>query len=53
MITNNEQDKQLPNELTSTFKELNVLKNLRKAGITKTFRFSYGYLFQLIFLLDL
>jgi hypothetical protein len=36
MISNNGQTKQLPNELTSTFKELQVLKHLRKAGITKS-----------------
>ena len=30
MISNNGQNKQLPNELTSTFKELQVLKHLRK-----------------------
>ncbi|MEH7356190.1 transposase [Neobacillus drentensis] len=51
MISNNGQNKQLPNELTSTFKELQVLKHLRKAGITKTFGFSCGFLFQLIFCL--
>lgn len=51
MITNQDQNKQLPNELTSTFKELKVLKHLRKAGITKSFGFSCGYLFQLIFCL--
>lgn len=51
MITNNDQNKQLPNELTSTFKELQVLKHLRKAGITRSFGFSCGYLFQLIFCL--
>ena len=51
MISNNGQNKQLPNELTSTFKELQVLKHLRKAGITKSFGFSCGYLFQLIFCL--
>lgn len=51
MITNKGQDKQLPNELTSTFKELKVLKHLRKAGITKSFGFSCAYLFQLIFCL--
>ncbi|SEN67539.1 hypothetical protein SAMN05192533_11741 [Mesobacillus persicus] len=43
MITNNDQTKQLPNELTSTFKELQVLKHLRKAGITKSFGFSCAY----------
>jgi hypothetical protein len=51
MITNNDQNKQLPNELTSTFKELQVLKHLRKAGITKSFGFSCAYLFQIIFCL--
>jgi hypothetical protein len=51
MIANNDQNKQLPNELTSTFKELQVLKHLRKAGITKSFGFSCAYLFQLIFCL--
>jgi hypothetical protein len=51
MITNNDQNKQLPNELTSTFKELHVLKHLRKAGITKSFGFSCAYLFQVIFCL--
>lgn len=51
MIANNEQNKQLPNELKSTFKELELLKHLRKAGITKSFGYSCGYLFQLIFCL--
>jgi hypothetical protein len=51
MIANNDQNKQLPNELTATFKELNILKHLRKAGITKSFGFSCAYLFQLIFCL--
>ena len=51
MITNKGQNKQLPNELTCTFIELQVLKHLRKAGITKSFGFSCGFLFQLIFCL--
>jgi hypothetical protein len=51
MIANNYQNKQLPNELESTFKELKILKHLRKAGITKSFGFSCAYLFQLIFCL--
>ena len=51
MITNNDQNKQLPNELTSTFKELQVFKHLRKAGITKSVGFSCAYLFQVIFCL--
>ena len=49
MITDYNQNKQLPNELSLTFKELNVLKHLRKAGITKSFGFSCSYLFKLIF----
>ncbi|WP_209125865.1 transposase, partial [Alkalihalobacillus sp. BA299] len=51
MISNNDQTKQLPNEIKSTFKELQVFKHLRKAGITKSFGFSCAYLFQLIFCL--
>jgi len=51
MITDNNQNEQLSDELNSTFKELKVLKHLRKAGITKSFGFSCSYLFQLIFCL--
>ncbi|MDW8518582.1 IS4 family transposase, partial [Priestia flexa] len=51
MIANHDQSKQLPNEIKSTFKELKVLKHLRKAGITKAFGFTCAYLFQLIFCL--
>lgn len=51
MIANNDQNKQLPSEIKSTFKELNVSKHLRNAGITKSFGFSCAYLFQLIFCL--
>ncbi len=40
MIANNAQNKQLPNELKSAFKELGILKHLRNAGITKGFGFS-------------
>lgn len=36
MITDNNQNKQLSNELTLIFKELTVLKHLRKAGITNS-----------------
>lgn len=39
MITNNDQDKQLSNEIKSVFKELNVLKHLRDAGTAKSFEF--------------
>lgn len=51
MITKNSQNKQLPNEIATTFKELKVLKHLRKAGITKSFGFTSGFLFQIIFTL--
>lgn len=51
MIANHEQNKQLPNELNSVFKELKMLQHLRKAGITKSFGFTCSYLFQLIFCL--
>jgi hypothetical protein len=51
MIAKKYPNKQLPNELESTFKELKILKHLRKAGITKSFGFSCAYLFQLIFCL--
>ncbi|WP_058306276.1 IS4 family transposase [Gracilibacillus massiliensis] len=51
MIANNDQNNQLPNELSSTFKELDVYKHLRKAGITKSVGFTCAYLFQLIFCL--
>lgn len=51
MIANNDQNNQLPNELSSTFKELDVFKHLRKAGITKSVGFTCAYLFQMIFCL--
>ena len=51
MIANNGQNNQLPNELSSTFKELDMFKHLRKAGITKSVGFTCAYLFQLIFCL--
>ena len=49
MIVKNDMNKQLPNEMQSTFKELKVLKHLRHAGITKSFVYTYAYIFQLIF----
>ncbi|WP_251459530.1 IS4 family transposase, partial [Weizmannia agrestimuris] len=49
MIAKNSLNNQLPNEIKSTFKELNVLKHLRIAGITKSFGFSCAYIFQLTF----
>jgi hypothetical protein len=51
MITNKDPKNQLPTELKSAFNELNILKHLRNAGITKGFGFSCAYLFQLIFCL--
>ena len=51
MITNNDQHKQLPKEINSTFKELNILKHLRNAGISKSLGFSCAYIFKLIFCL--
>lgn len=51
MIANNDQNKQLPNEIKSAFKDLKILKHLRTAGITKSFGFTCAYLFQLVFCL--
>ena len=51
MIANNDQNKQLPNEIKSTFKDLKILKHLQTAGITKSFGFTCAYLFQLVFCL--
>lgn len=51
MIAENNKNKQLPNELIATFKELNVFNHLRNAGIKKSFGFSCAYIFKLIFCL--
>lgn len=51
MIAENDSNKQLPNVIKPTFKELNVSKNLRNAGITKSFGYSSAYIFNLIFCL--
>lgn len=51
MIEQKGQNNQLPKELKSVFDELEVLKHLRKAGITKKFGFACSYLFQLVFCL--
>lgn len=51
MIANNDQENQLPKELKSVFKELNVLHHLRNAGITKSVGFTCAYIFKLIFCL--
>jgi hypothetical protein len=49
MIANNDQNKQLPNELESTFKELKILRHLRKAGITNLLAFLAPIFFSLSF----
>lgn len=51
MIANNDSKKQLPTEIKTAFDELNILKHLRSAGITKNFGYTCGYLFRLIFCL--
>lgn len=51
MIEHNDQKNQLPKELKSVFLELEIVKHLRKAGITKKFGFTTSYLFQLVFCL--
>ncbi|GGL65879.1 IS4 family transposase [Sporolactobacillus putidus] len=52
MIANFMQKNQLPEEIKATFDELQVLKHLRQAGIVKSFGFSCGTLFQLVFRLS-
>jgi Transposase DDE domain. len=49
MIANSKQKNQLPEEIKAEFDELHVLKHLRQAGIVKSFGFSCGALFQLVF----
>lgn len=51
MIEQNDQNNQLPDELSSAFHELDILKHLRKANITKNLGFTCSYLFQLVFCL--
>lgn len=51
MIANNDPKNQLPKEMKSAFNELQILKHLRNAGITKNFGFSCAYLFKLVFCL--
>lgn len=51
MIEHNDQNNQLPKELKSVFRELEIVKHLCKAGITKKFGFTTSYLFQLVFCL--
>lgn len=42
---------QLPNEIKTAFKELQIIEHLRKAGFKKKFGFTCSYLFQLVFVL--
>jgi hypothetical protein len=51
MIEHNDSNNQLPKELNSVFRELEVNKHLRNAGITKKFGFTSTYLFKLVFCL--
>lgn len=51
MIEQKDQNNQLPKELNSVFAELEVLKHLRNAGISKKLGFTCSYLFKLIFCL--
>ncbi len=51
MIAKPNHTKQLPNEVKASFQELKIFQHLRNAGITKSFGFSCGYIFQLIFCL--
>lgn len=43
------QDYALPKDIEKVFKELNTLKFLRQAGITKGFGFACSFLFKLVF----
>lgn len=51
MIDHNDQTNQLPNELKTVFKDLELLKHLRDANISKNMGYSCAYLFQLVFCL--
>jgi hypothetical protein len=51
MIEQDVQMNQLPNEMKSAFKELNMLKHMKTAGFRKKFGFTCSYLFQLVFVL--
>ncbi|WOV86995.1 transposase [Sporosarcina oncorhynchi] len=42
---------QMPNEAEAAFKELEITKHLREAGISKSFGFTCSYLFRLVFCL--
>lgn len=51
MIEQKDLSDQLPNEIQSAFKELQILRHLRNAGFKKKFGFTCSYLFQLVFTL--
>jgi DDE superfamily endonuclease len=51
MIEHNDQNNQLSKELNLIFRELEVTKHLRNAGIIKKFGFTAAYLFKLVFCL--
>ncbi|WP_067937138.1 IS4 family transposase [Alicyclobacillus kakegawensis] len=51
MIGHQVENNQLPIEIRPAFRELSVLRHLRKAGITKKFGFTCAYLFQVVFVL--
>src|SRR5690625_4328260 len=51
MIAKNNTNNQLPTEIKLIFKELNMFKHLRNAGIKKFVGYPCSYIFQLIFCL--
>ena len=51
MIEQKQPCNQLPKEIEPAFKELQVLKHLKNAGITKKLGYTCAYLFQLVFVL--
>lgn len=51
MINQNTREIHMPNEAEIAFKELEMNRHLRKAGITKAYWFTCSYLFRLVFCL--
>lgn len=51
MINQKPRDFQMPNEAETAFKELEIMKHLRQAGISKSLGFTCSYLFRLVFCL--
>lgn len=51
MIDQHDHNNQLPKEIHHVFRELEITKHLRNAGISKGIGFSTNYLFQLVFCL--